>query len=158
MKPLSRAGQLCSICSKGKLVVISQSDSGVQYKCDSCGGYHADAFGFMNAASSLSKLKAKSGKTVVRRPPKVGTHPTKELEHLNKGSSQLRYLLDRSNRRTVFFQIAYTPDSRIKHIDCKKCGNKWYLASRTDVKNYFAIKGDKIGCLRCKRETSMSSV
>lgn len=153
-----RTGQICSICHKGKLALLNQSDSGAQYQCDNCKGYHADFFGHLGLSASASKLDARSGQVVKKRPPKVGSYPKKELEHINRADSQIRYLFDRSDPRTAVFQIAYTPDSRIKHIDCKMCGNKWYLASRKNVNRNFAIDGDSLRCLHCGRQTTMSSV
>ncbi|MGI0079713.1 MAG: hypothetical protein ACRECH_08815 [Nitrososphaerales archaeon] len=85
---------------------MSQDGNSVQYRCDSCGGYHADAQGTMNVKASLTKIHANSGETVERQPPKTGVDPSMEVEHSIKDSSQVRYVRVRTDGKTIVFQIA----------------------------------------------------
>ncbi len=140
------AGDKCPHCGVGKLVAVKPS----QFECDSCHTTHANAYGFGGISVRLSKIRAKSGK-------KVRGKPEKEIEHQNKPESQVRYLTWREDSGTKVIQLAYTPDGRLKHLDCKTCGNQWYLADSPDYSGRFEVSPDLIKCSKCGATTRLAS-
>ncbi len=142
-------GDRCPTCGLGTLVAAAPS-SGAQFECNSCHTTHANAYGTVNVSAGLSKIGAASGE-IVRGKPK------KEIEHQNKTKSQVRYVKLRDDTGTKVMQVAYTFDGRIKHLDCKTCGNKWYLADNPDYSASFQLTDSKLQCKKCGVVTHLAS-
>ena len=134
-------GDRCPRCGIGTLVAAEPS-SNAQFECDHCHTTHANANGAGHGSGRLSKTKIASGE-------KVRGKPKKEIEHWNKSDSQVRYVKSRDDTGTKVIQVAYTPDGRIKHLDCKTCGNNWYLADNPDYNDSFQLTDSTIECKKC---------
>jgi hypothetical protein len=142
-------GDTCPSCGIGTLVAAEPS-SGAQFECNNCHTTHANAYGTAKASVRLSKIRAASGK-------KVRGKPKKEIEHQNKYESQVRYVVWRDDTGTKVIQVAYTPDGRIKHLDCKTCGNNWYLADNPDYSANFQLTNSLLECKKCRVVTHLAS-
>lgn len=142
-------GDKCPHCSIGTLIAAPPS-SHSQFECNLCHTTHANAYGTGATSARTTKIKAVSG-------DKVGRKPRKEIEHRIKRESQVRYIVWRDATDTKVIQVAYTPDGRAKHLDCKACGNKWYLADGPDCSSKFILTDDTLKCLNCGAETRQAS-
>lgn len=142
-------GDRCPACGIGTLVAAEPS-SNVQFECNSCHTTHANAYGTAKVSATASKIRTASGE-------KVRGKPKKEIEHRNKSESQVRYVKWRDDTGTKVIQVAYTPDGRIKHLDCKMCGNKWYLADNPDYSASFQLTDSKLECKKCGVVTHLTS-
>lgn len=83
--------------------------------------------------------------------------PKKEIEHQNKSDSQVRYIRWRDDTGTKVIQVAYTPDGLMKHLDCKSCGNNWYLADDPNYAERFTLTANELKCKKCGAETHPTS-
>ena len=95
-----------------------------------------------HTSAKLSKVRVASGE-------KIRGKPKKEIGHQNKLESQVRYVKWRDDTGTKVIQLAYTPDARLKHLDCKTCGNKWYLADNPDYSTSFELTNNILKCKKC---------
>lgn len=158
MASATREGKVCTICGNGKLVVINRGDNAVQYRCDICGGLFVDAYGTLAVSAAPSRVKARSGLRIDRPPPKTGSDPAKEIDHRITKDSNVRYVKDRTGGKKAELQVAWHKDGTLKHVDCKRCDNKWYLADGNNLADYFEKKDDSIRCKKCGLEVSLSAV
>jgi len=142
-------GDRCPTCGIG-ILVAAEPSSNAQFECDRCHTTHANAYGTGHGSARLSKIRTASGE-------KVRGKPKKEIEHQNKSESQVRYIKWRDDTGTKVIQVAYTPDGRIKHLDCKTCGNKWYLANSPDYNTSFQLTHDRLACKKCGAVTRLAS-
>jgi len=141
-------GDRCPTCGIGTLVVATSPNA--QFECNNCHTTHANAYGTANVSVRLSKIRSSSGE-------KIRGKPKKEIEHQIKSESQVQYVIWRDETDTKVIQVAYTPDGRIKHLDCKTCGNKWYLADNPDHSASFQMTDNMLECKRCGVVTHLAA-
>jgi ribosomal protein S27AE len=140
-------GDRCPTCGKGTLIVAKPS-SKAQFICNHCHATHANAQGIGRGSAGLSKIRTKSGE-------KVRGKPEKEIMHSISQKSQVRYIKLRRSANTKVMQVAYTPNGRLKHLDCKVCGNKWYLANDPDYSRMFEVTAKRLRCKKCNAEVPL---
>ena len=142
-------GDICPTCKKGKLA-LAPPETEAQFVCDNCGTTHANAPGMMGVGVVTVKLKVRSGE-------KVRGKSTREIDHEERGHSSVRYSRVRDEAETKVIQVAWTPDHRLKHLECKTkgCGNEWYLADKKSYKAEFQVEGSIVTCKKCGAKVSI---
>ena len=130
----------------------------MHYRCDKCGGYHADAYAVVGPSISPSMMITKPGEKVGLKTPKTVKNRVRKIDNRTYEASEVRHVTDRASDERVELQIAWQLERRMKHVYCKNCDNKWYSADAVDVKHYFLIAGDNVKCLKCGVEVNISVV
>jgi transcription elongation factor Elf1 len=141
-------GDRCPTCGEGTLILAKPS-SKAQFVCNHCHATHANAYGTGSGSARLSKTRTASGE-------KVRGKPKKEITHGTKLESQVRYIKLRDNADTKVIQIAYDANGRVKHLNCKVCGNKWYLANNPDYRGMFELTAKRLRCKKCDARVPLS--
>ncbi len=138
----------CPICGQGTLdseeIEESSSDEYTKTCYYSCGHKLTKLY-----VSATVLVKAGLQKIVSRRGNKVsGKHLEYEIEERYRENDrdfhgiltiEYIYINHKDIPTSVFHVVKYRDSNKLKHIDCKYCGNSWKSDSRLPFEDYFSF-------------------